>query len=248
MSRSPRTLLLAAAVTVVALASIAVVTSSGRDAIWGLWTRMRGRVTVEDRLAAFDDSVHDEVQRWCDDAGLPFPPSELALVVFKQERVLHLHGRADGPWRRLATLPILGASGGAGPKLRRGDGQVPEGVYPIESLNPNSRHHLALRVGYPNQHDRDRADADGRTELGGDIMIHGGSSSIGCIAIGDPGIERLFLLAARTGPHAMRVVIAPCDLRRAASPSMDGAPEWVEELHATLRNELHALCDGPLTP
>lgn len=238
MSRLPRNLLLAAVVLVVSLATLAIVMPSTRDALWGAWTRLRGRATVEDRLAAFDVTVRTDVQRWCDDAGLPFPPAELSLVALKQERVLHLHGRADGPWRRLATLPILGASGDAGPKLRRGDGQVPEGVYPIESLNPNSRHHLALRVGYPNQGDRGRARDDGRVELGGDIMIHGGSRSIGCIAIGDANIERLFLLTARTGVGSTRVVIAPCDLRRQAPTTSDDSPAWIDDLYAELRDAL----------
>ena len=33
-------------------------------------------------------------------------------------------------------------SGTLGPKLREGDRQVPEGLYGIESLNPNSLFHL----------------------------------------------------------------------------------------------------------
>jgi len=138
----------------------------------------------------------------------------------------------------MATIPILGASGTEGPKLREGDGQVPEGVYAIESLNPNSRHHLALRVGYPNAFDRTMAEQDGRANLGGDIMIHGGSLSIGCLAIGDEAIERLFLLAADTGPEAVRLVIAPCDLRTGPSRSEGPQPTWLPELHARLASEL----------
>ena len=72
---------------------------------------------------------------------------------------------------RLARYPIRAASGALGPKLREGDRQVPEGVYDIESLNPNSRFHVALRVGYPNAFDRQMAGREGRTALGGDIMI-----------------------------------------------------------------------------
>jgi len=52
----------------------------------------------------------------------------------------------------------------ARPKLKEGDQQVPEGIYRIESLNPNSLYHLALRVNYPNQEDRRRAIEDGRKE------------------------------------------------------------------------------------
>ena len=85
--------------------------------------------------------------------------------------------------------PILAASGVSGPK-REGDKQVPEGFYRIELLNPNSRYHLSLRVNYPNADDLERARQDGRalSTLGGDIMIHGGSASIGCLALGDPAV------------------------------------------------------------
>ena len=74
-----------------------------------------------------------------------------------------------------------------------GDKQVPEGFYRIELLNPNSRYHLSLRVNYPNADDIERAREDRRDllNLGGDIMIHGGAESIGCIAIGNPAIEHL---------------------------------------------------------
>jgi murein L,D-transpeptidase YafK len=32
---------------------------------------------------------------------------------------------------------VHGASGGAGPKLREGDRQVPEGIHRVEALNPD---------------------------------------------------------------------------------------------------------------
>src|SRR5204863_8498878 len=62
---------------------------------------------------------------------------------------------------------------------------ISEGIYPIESLNPNSRFHLSLRIGYPNAFDRAQAAKEKRTNLGGDIMIHGNSVSIGCLAMGE---------------------------------------------------------------
>src|SRR5690606_33287906 len=106
---------------------------------------------------------------------------------------------AHGAWVAVHQYPVLAASGQAGPKLREGDRQVPEGFYAIESLHPNSRFHLALRVNYPNQSDRQRAAEDGRTNLGGDIMIHGSNASVGCLAMGDPAAEDLFVLVADVG-------------------------------------------------
>ena len=58
-------------------------------------------------------------------------------------------------------------SGTLGPKLREGDGQIPEGIYGIGYLNPNSSYYLSLKVTYPNASDRARAKKDGRTNLGG---------------------------------------------------------------------------------
>ena len=50
-----------------------------------------------------------------------------------------------------ARARLRAGFGHAGPKLREGDMQVPEGVYAVESLNPNSMYHVALRVGYPSR-------------------------------------------------------------------------------------------------
>lgn len=44
-----------------------------------------------------------------------------------------------------------------GAELREGDEQVPEGVFGIESPNPNSQFHVSLWLDYPNEWDRARA-------------------------------------------------------------------------------------------
>src|SRR5262249_22391032 len=152
-------------------------------------TPARGNRTVEDRLSEFA-AARDRVRSMCDASGVDYPPARVVLLGVKQDRLLELYaGASETQLRRVHTYPILGASGVLGPKRREGDRQVPEGVYAVESLNPNSRYHAALRVGYPNQLDRAQAQRDGRTQLGGDIMIHGGSASIGCLAMGDAAVE-----------------------------------------------------------
>lgn len=232
-----RTILIGAILAVLAVGAVAA--SSGvRNALWSALTRLRGRASVDDRIAMLAPEVRQDLVSWCEQQGLAYPPRKVALVALKRERLLQVYGRGDGEWRQLATLPIIGASGASGPKLQEGDGQVPEGVYPLESLNPNSRFHLALRVGYPNDFDRRMASADGRSQLGGDIMIHGGSASIGCLAMGDPVIERLFLLCAEVGLNSVRVVLAPCDLRVSEPEVQPDLPAWVTELHSQLRREL----------
>jgi murein L,D-transpeptidase YafK len=139
----------------------------------------------------------------------------------------------------LKTYPILAASGTAGPKTREGDRQVPEGEYEIESLNPNSLYHLALRLNYPNEDDVEAAKSEGRTGLGGDIMIHGSDASVGCLAMGDPAIEELFVLVADTGLDKVSVLIAPWDFSRRPAP--EDKREWVRNRYRTLRFMLYGL-------
>jgi hypothetical protein len=129
-----------------------------------------------------------------------------------------------------------------GPKLRSGDRQVPEGLYRISALNPDSLFHVSLRVDYPNAHDRRRAAAEARTDLGGDIMIHGGRISIGCLAMGDPVVEELFVLAADTGLANLRLILSPLDLRRRELARLvRHTRPWTPELYAEIRAALAEL-------
>lgn len=121
-------------------------------------------------------------------AQVPYPPRSVVLAAFKDERQLELYARGrKGEWRFVHRYPILGASGTLGPKLVEGDRQVPEGIYAVTFLNPNSKFHLSMRLDYPNRFDRAMAAADKRTVLGGDIMIHGSMGSTGCLAMGKSG-------------------------------------------------------------
>lgn len=171
-------------------------------------------------------------------AGVSYPPKRLAILVFKRERRLSLWAQEQGQWRFVRHYPVLAASGHAGPKLREGDSQVPEGVYRIEHLNPNSSYHLSMKVSYPNEFDRAKAKLDGRTRLGGDIFIHGNRVSIGCVAIGDRAIEELFTLVAQTGHPRVKVIIAPNDLRAGGAVRHEDAPRWVGELYRRVRAAL----------
>lgn len=138
----------------------------------------------------------------------------------------------------IASYPIVAASGGPGPKLREGDRQVPEGVYRVEGLNPNSAYHLSIKVGYPNDSDAAHAAAEGRSDPGGDIFIHGKDLSIGCLAIGDDAIEELFVLVEQVGITSADVVIAPHDLRRDPAIPAGEFPQWYQERCAEIRDAL----------
>ena len=176
-------------------------------------------------------------------AGIAYPPRAVTLVGLKRERLLQVYAgpRADA-LAHVADHTILAASGGPGPKLREGDAQVPEGLYRIESLNPNSAFHLSLRVNYPNAFDRRRGAEDGRRRLGGDIMIHGSAVSIGCLAMGDEVAEDLFVLAADTGLPRIAVILAPWDLRRHPAPAGEvSLPAWAPGLYASIAGALRRL-------
>jgi hypothetical protein len=106
-------------------------------------------------------------------------------------------------------------------------------------LNPMSSYHLSMLVSYPNDFDRAQAARDRRTHLGGDIFIHGKNVSIGCVAVGDPGIEELFTLAADTGIARMKVILAPNDLRIASPPVEASTPLWILRLWQSIAAALH---------
>lgn len=201
---------------------------------------MTGEKTVSDRLSEFGPAVHDRLEPRFREIGVPYPPRKLVLVGLKQERQLEIWV-SDGSHdlRYLKSYPILAASGTSGPKLKEGDRQVPEGLYKIESLNPNSRFHLALRVNYPNDFDKEHAGRDSRTNLGGDIMIHGGAASIGCLAMGDPAAEDLFVVAAETGIENISVILAPVDFRVRDLPlNSPPYPSWTPERYTEIKTAL----------
>lgn len=208
---------------------------------------MIGIKTVAERVAEFGDGVRKRLAPDFKRIGIAYPPARMALVGIKDEKSLQVWvAGPTGSWKHLKDYPILGASGNLGPKLREGDRQVPEGIYKVESLNPNSRYHLALRVNYPNAHDRRRGQEDGRTTLGSDIMIHGNTGSVGCLAMGDPAAEDLFVLAAETGMENIAIILTPVDFRTQTLPkAMPLTPDWTGELYKSIKHELGKLAINP---
>ena len=75
------------------------------------------------------------------------------------------------------------------------------------------------------------AKADGRVNLGGDIMIHGKAATIGCVPVGDDAIEDIFYLASAVGIKNVSVVIAPYDMRKGRKPELERSPlKWYQNL------------------
>ena len=203
-----------------------------------------GEKSVSERVQQYGNVVATRLQPSFAKAGVAYPPAGITLVVLKQERQLELYAQSAGStYRFIRSYPIMAASGHLGPKLREGDWQVPEGIYGVDSLNPNSLYHVALHVDYPNAFDRAQAKADGRSHLGGEIMIHGNEVSIGCVAMGDIAAEDLFVLSAKAGIHNVKLLLCPFDFRLSKDDDMPPGklPAWAPELYRQLRRELWAM-------
>lgn len=205
--------------------------------------------SLTQRLAEIGPSATKRITEKFESAKVSWPPAEVALVAIKDKKHLELHARQKGgAWTFIYSYPVLAASGGTGPKLTRGDRQVPEGVYRISFLNPNSRYHVSMRVNYPNAFDRKMAKKDGRKDLGGDIMIHGKKSSAGCLAMGDTAAEELFVLTAEIGVQNIKLVIAPTDFRHNAIPAIRAdQPRWLSSLYMEVASEMSQFKAPPAT-
>lgn len=213
------------------------------DAIWHRTNNSTARTyTLDQRLDEIGPAATKRLQIRFSEAGVAYPPRDVRIVAFKAEKRLELYARdGEGGWKLVKAFPVLAASGVAGPKLREGDSQVPEGIYRVSYLNPNSRYRVSLRLDYPNAEDVKRAAKDKRSNLGGDIMIHGGAASIGCLAMGDPVAEELFVLAATVGIDKVTVIVAPTDIRGKTPAVPAGAPAWTADLYRDIGKALAEL-------
>jgi len=205
--------------------------------------RIKGTATVSDRIEQYGAQARERMKPYFESAGIHYPPSHLILVGLKQEKILEVWAKdSNSEFKKIREYPILGSSGKLGPKLEEGDKQVPEGIYIIDSLNPNSSFHLSLRLNYPNKFDLTHAKAEGRNNPGGDIMIHGSSVSIGCLAMGNEPIEEIFVLAAETGIKNIKVILSPVDFRKTDLPELNHElPDWADELYSDIQRELEKL-------
>jgi murein L,D-transpeptidase YafK len=123
---------------------------------------------------------------------LSFPPKNIYLRAFKEERQLEVWAGDTKLYQLIKTYSFTAFSGSLGPKKREGDKQIPEGFYEIDHFNPKSKFFLSMRVNYPNEADRFRNKNE--QSIGGDIYIHGSHVTIGCIPLGDDHIRELYWL------------------------------------------------------
>jgi len=131
------------------------------------------------------------------------------VIVDKSDRKLHL--LKDGESFRifdiaLGTRPI-------GDKQQEGDFRTPEGLYFLDTRNPNSEYFLSIHVSYPNGQDIREARSQG-LDPGGAIMIHGQPNSPtrseayyrtqnwtnGCIAVSNSDMIDIWLMTDSDTP------------------------------------------------
>jgi murein L,D-transpeptidase YafK len=136
------------------------------------------------------------------------------IIVEKSTRRLLIF--RDG--KKLKSYRVALGHNPIGAKQEEGDMRTPEGVYTIDSRNPQSDYHLALHVSYPSEEDTPRA-AERGVNAGFDIMIHGIQNgggwigafhrmhdwTAGCIALTDEEIEELW----RVTPDGTPIEIRP---------------------------------------
>ena len=209
--------------------------------------RVLQRKTVEEQIQQYGVVARQRLKTLFESKGIHYPPERTSFVAIKDTRELQVYVLGGGSkFQFVRSYPILGASGKSGPKLREGDEQVPEGIYAIQSLEPNTPFHLGLRVNYPNAFDLAHAQEDGRANPGGDILLHGSNCSIGCIAMGDEASEDLFVLAYDTKDKKVPLIICPVDLRSDSAPEQKPTdPSWLPTLYDSIQK---ALVEYPIPP
>jgi hypothetical protein len=194
--------------------------------------------TVEEQIQTYGPAARARLIAAFKKAGVEYPPERTSMVAVKASELLYVYAAtSNGPYRFVRSYPILGASGHLGPKLRFGDMQVPEGIYNL-ALEPNTPYHLALRLNYPNDYDLQHAQEEGRNP-GSDILVHGTTGSVGCLAMGDQCSEDLFVLAHDTKDKNITLVLCPVDLRITKPPQPGpNDPVWLGDLYARIRTQL----------
>jgi murein L,D-transpeptidase YafK len=122
------------------------------------------------------------------------------VVVYKHERKLVLLSQG----KELRSYKVALGSEPLGPKTRQGDHRTPEGLYTLDSRNPNSHFYKAFHISYPSSKDVAVAKKSS-VSPGGDIMLHGlpksyawvGKAHVlhdwtdGCIAVTDEEMDEI---------------------------------------------------------
>lgn len=204
--------------------------------------KLKGKETIETLLPKIQSKVWDRLEMSLGIAGFKMDfPKEIILVAFKEERVLEVYTKDYTGIKLLKEYPFTAYSGKLGPKLKDGDRQIPEGIYKVDYLNPNSSYYLSIKLNYPNEFDKSKTKFSSIDEMGKDIFIHGKAATIGCIPIGDEAIEEVFVLTQKATNNEVKVIISPRDFRKNNSfPEIENI-DWENELYQIIKEELNSL-------
>ena len=204
--------------------------------------KMRGKETVNSRVTHIEDKVWNRLKVNLGLAGYKMDyPKQIIIAAFKEEQKLQVYAKDINGIKFIKEYPFTAFSGELGPKLKEGDKQIPEGIYDVEYLNPNSSYYLSIKVNYPNEFDKSKSTLSNPKNMGGDIFIHGKSVTIGCIPIGDEAIEELFVLTKKAINNKVKVIISPKDFRNNKEYPQINSIDWEKELYDKIKNELNIL-------
>lgn len=159
---------------------------------------------------------NDTLRKTFEKKGLVYPPYQIFVRTFKSNNEMELWARNNdtSEYRLVKNYRICALSGILGPKRSEGDRQVPEGLYFIDDFNPKSDFYLSLLLNYPNYSDMVNGD---KKKPGGDIYIHGGCVTVGCMPLTDEYIQEFYVLclsAKMNGQTYIPVHIYPTRFNR----------------------------------
>jgi murein L,D-transpeptidase YafK len=200
--------------------------------------KIKGRETIDSISKKIEKDVQVRLSRDFKKMGIDTFPREIILVGLKEEQILEVYVKVHQVFKLLKSYRFTAFSGSLGPKLKEGDKQIPEGIYQIEYINPNSAYYLALKINYPNEMDRQKSSFANVADLGSDIFIHGKAVSIGCIAIGDRAIEEVFILSKHASQTGIKVIISPRDFRKNPTYPVIDEISWETKLYDEIKTEL----------
>jgi len=135
------------------------------------------------------------------------------VVIDKSDRKLHL--LKDGESFRIFDIAL--GMRPIGDKQEEGDFKTPEGLYVLDTRNPNSEYFLSIHVSYPSGQDLREARSRG-LDPGGAIMIHGQPNAPtrseayyrtqnwtnGCIAVSNSDMIDIWLMTDSDTPIEIR--------------------------------------------
>jgi murein L,D-transpeptidase YafK len=221
MARNKKVAIIAVVIVLIAGAVTAYI--RGRSLWHPIYVKITGGRSIQDAVGEIEKHMPELKD---------FDHKKINIIVYKEERVVKVVDQ-----KVLCEFEMTAYSGNLGPKTGRGDGQIPEGIYRIVSLNPNSSYHLSLKISYPNKVDLERCRRRNVADPGDDIYIHGKNTSDGCIAIGDRAIEMLFYMVNKAGKDNVKVIIVPSECYKheyGESPNRELYDSIYHEVNATL--------------